>query len=418
MAKKAKSKDLEKNIKDERVVEKEKKKEVSTNKEEKKDKKLFVILGVILLIILAFLLWLFNRKFEVRFDYNDGRDDKIVYVKYNKMIKSKEVDTKKKLGDAFIGWFLVTKDDKGKEKIANKEFDFKTKIKEKTKLRAIYKAGVKRITISFDTRGGSAIESIAINKGSELSLPENPTRDGYDFKNWEDKNGNVVNNNTSFEESSTLYAVWEKTEEEKTASAPTPVEQPKVESISLSIDRSLIHRNGYGAKATANVVNASGSVRYELVDTDTRCATVNSSTGDIRATGSECSGGAKVTVKAILPSGKSATATTYIEKDLGIRYTFNDHVYYQDFTNDEMGRRPNTFTLFANQDVSWTGTCNNSYSVSVGYTIVKGETAGMIYNSECVCYNASGDTREANVKVVATTKGGQRLTASMVRYVA
>lgn len=416
MAKKAKSKVLEKDIKDEKVVEKEKKEEASMNKEEKKDKKLFVILGVILLIILAFLLWFFNRKFEVRFDYNDGRDDKIVYVKYNKTIKNSDIDTKKKLGDSFIGWFLVTKDDKGKEKVADKEFDFKTKIKEKTKLKALYKAGVERITISFDTRGGSSVESITINKGSELSLPGNPTRDGYNFKNWEDKNGNVVNNNTSFEESSTLYAVWEKVEEEKPA--PTPVEQPKVESISLSIDRGAIHRNGYGAKATASVVNASGAVRYELVDTDSRCVTVNSSTGDIRATGSECSGGATVTVKAVLPSGKSATATTYIEKDLGVRYTFNDHVYYQDFTNDEMGRRPNTFTLVANQNVSWSGSCNNSYSVSIGYTIVKGESAGMVYNSECICYNAAGDTREANVRVTATTTGGQRLTASMARYVA
>lgn len=85
------------------------------------------------------------------------------------------------------------------------------------------------------------------------------------------------------------------------------------------------------------MVNGTGEVRYELVDTDSRCVTVNSSTGDIRATGSECSGGVTVTVKAVLPSGKSATATTYIEKDLGVRYTFNNNTYYQNFTNDEMG---------------------------------------------------------------------------------
>lgn len=52
------------------------------------------------------------------------------------------------------------------------------------------------------------MESITIDKGSELSFPGNPTRDGDNFKNWEDKDGNVVNNNT-------LYAVWEKVEEVK-----------------------------------------------------------------------------------------------------------------------------------------------------------------------------------------------------------
>ena len=58
---------------------------------------------IVLLIILLFLLCFFNRKFEVRFDYNDGRDDKIVYVKYNNTIKRKDIDTKKKLGNSFIG---------------------------------------------------------------------------------------------------------------------------------------------------------------------------------------------------------------------------------------------------------------------------------------------------------------------------
>lgn len=170
---------------------------------------------IVLLIILLFLLCFFNRKFEVRFDYNDGRDDKIVYVKYNNTIKRKNIDTKKKLGNSFIGWFLVTKDSNGKEKVTNKKFDFKTKINKKTKLKAIYEPGVERITINFYSRGGSEVESITIDKGSELSFPGNPTRDGDNFKNWEDKDGNLVNNNTSFEDSNTLYAVWEKVEEAK-----------------------------------------------------------------------------------------------------------------------------------------------------------------------------------------------------------
>ena len=39
-------------------------------------------------------------------------------------------------------------------------------------------------TVSFDCTGGSQIESIKIKKGSKISKPENPTKEGFVFKNW------------------------------------------------------------------------------------------------------------------------------------------------------------------------------------------------------------------------------------------
>ena len=80
------------------------------------------------------------------------------------------------------------------------------------------------ITITFDTKGGSKIDSITIGKETELILPKEPTRDGYIFKGWVDKNETPIYNKVLLAEDTTLYAVWEKEENKKTSSK---TEKPK-----------------------------------------------------------------------------------------------------------------------------------------------------------------------------------------------
>ena len=72
------------------------------------------------------------------------------------------------------------------------------------------------ITITFDTKSGSIIDSITIGKDTELILPKEPTRDGYVFKGWVDKNETPIYNKVLLAEDTTLYAVWEKMENKKT----------------------------------------------------------------------------------------------------------------------------------------------------------------------------------------------------------
>ncbi len=74
------------------------------------------------------------------------------------------------------------------------------------------------ITITFDTKGGSIIDSITIGKDTELTLPKEPTQDGYVFKGWVDKNETPIYNKALLAEDTTLYAVWEKVENKKTSS--------------------------------------------------------------------------------------------------------------------------------------------------------------------------------------------------------
>ena len=80
------------------------------------------------------------------------------------------------------------------------------------------------ITITFDTKGGSIIDSITIGKDTELTLPKEPTRDGYVFKGWVDKNETPIYNKVLLAEDTTLYAIWEKVENKKTS---TKTEEPK-----------------------------------------------------------------------------------------------------------------------------------------------------------------------------------------------
>ena len=105
-------------------------------------------------------------------------------------------------GYVFKGWV-----DKNETPIYNKVL-----LAEDTTLYAVWEkdATSNKITITFDTKGGSKIESITISKDTELTLPKEPTRDGYIFKGWVDKNETPIYNKVLLAEDTTLYAVWEK----------------------------------------------------------------------------------------------------------------------------------------------------------------------------------------------------------------
>ena len=40
------------------------------------------------------------------------------------------------------------------------------------------------VTVTFDSQGGSTIENQTVEKGSKISKPDDPTRDGYEFDGW------------------------------------------------------------------------------------------------------------------------------------------------------------------------------------------------------------------------------------------
>lgn len=69
---------------------------------------------------------------------------------------------------------------------------------------------IKKNTVTFDSDSGSKIESQIIKKGDKATKPTNPTKDGYEFVEWQ-LDGKAFDFNTEITEDITLKAKWEKT---------------------------------------------------------------------------------------------------------------------------------------------------------------------------------------------------------------
>ena len=64
----------------------------------------------------------------------------------------------------------------------------------------------KKVTISFNVDGGTAVESIKVKKGEEVKLPTT-TKEGYVFEGWYDGN-TKLEEKAKFEKDVTLKANW------------------------------------------------------------------------------------------------------------------------------------------------------------------------------------------------------------------
>ena len=384
---------------------KSKEKEEKTSKNNKKRNIILIVAGLLLLIVILFLLWFFNRKFEVTFDYNNGTKEEVVYVKYNKTINSKDVKTKEDLGEQFIDWYLILEEKDGKDVLADKPYDFKTKINKNIKLKAVYEGVVETITVTFDSKGGSNVDAITINKGTELTLPKDPT-----YKGWVDVNDIPIYDKALLSEDTTLYAKWEKVEEKK----EEPTIEVKPEKITLSLSRDTIHYNGIKtAKASAKVENATGDVTYSL--SNTLCMGIDAKTGVITAKNNgACSKGAAIKVYAKTPSGTTAEQTIYYEKDLELTSKGESYSKYASFYGDSNG-----YYVTANQNVTWDVTLTSSESFEYTYkdfisktpTSVKGGYSfDTIVPSSGAIYRITGD-----VRLHAKTKAEQKFFVDIKR---
>ena len=185
----------------------------------KNDKKRRIIIeiigGFILLAIIIFLVFFLNRKYEVSFYLDNGSDVQVVYVKHNKILNLSNIKGKEDLGESFVDWYEIVDVKDGKDILAEKPFDFKTKINRNVKLKAVFNDDVKTITIKFDSKGGSKVKDIVIYENVKLKLPTEPSKAGYKFVGWEDKNGTPIYNDALLSEDTTLYAKWEKIKDNK-----------------------------------------------------------------------------------------------------------------------------------------------------------------------------------------------------------
>ena len=63
-------------------------------------------------------------------------------------------------------------------------------------------------TVTFNSNGGTAVESQTVDRGSKATKPANPTKTGYTFAGWYTEADTEFSFNTSIESATTLYAKW------------------------------------------------------------------------------------------------------------------------------------------------------------------------------------------------------------------
>lgn len=66
------------------------------------------------------------------------------------------------------------------------------------------------VKVTYDTDGGNKIDSIVIENGRIILLPNTPTKAGYVFDHWVDGSGNVVTKDTVVSKDITIKALWKK----------------------------------------------------------------------------------------------------------------------------------------------------------------------------------------------------------------
>ncbi|RSX53379.1 internalin [Bifidobacterium dolichotidis] len=109
--------------------------------------------------------------------------------------------TPTRYGYIFQGWFTA--------KAGGKKFDFfSTPVTSDLTLYAHWES--KFYTVTFDSNGGSAVETQSVQHGAKVKVPTQPTRKGYVFVGW----STAVNSNKLYDFSElvytdmTLYAQW------------------------------------------------------------------------------------------------------------------------------------------------------------------------------------------------------------------
>ncbi len=145
------------------------------------------------------------------------------------------------------------------------EFDFDTKITKNIVLVAKWEKEDEpvdasgKLTIRFDSRGGTKVSNQVINKGSRISKPKNPTRDGYTFVGW--KNGSSFwNFNWTTNISLTLRAEWLKVEEKEEPKEKDPVYEVDSRSFQIGSPQVEVVVKKDGKKVKAKEVYTSKDV--------------------------------------------------------------------------------------------------------------------------------------------------------------
>ena len=185
--------------------------------------------------------WTKNKStYTVKFDLNGG-DGNIADQKVKEGSTIDRPDNPTREGYTFMGW-----------QYEDSDWNFLNTVTSNMTLTAQWKRNeVKKYTVTFDTANGTSIDPQTIKDGGKVSKPDDPTREGYEFKGWT-LNGVDYDFTTPVKADLVLTAVW------------TPV-KPKTYTITFDTDGgTVVPSQTVKDKGTATEPTAPTKTGYEF----------------------------------------------------------------------------------------------------------------------------------------------------------
>lgn len=185
-----------------------------------------------------------KKEFIVTFDTDGGSKVSKQTISENGKVKKPANPTKD--GYTFISWTLNSK-----------TYNFNQKVTSNITLKATWKKNAtevieeKEYTISFDTDGGSAVNSQKIKENSKVTKPSDPTKDKYKFLGWY-LDDELYSFDAKITKDITLKAKWEY----------VPTVTYKVEELTGSIvgqAKVFILKDGVKTAGYADITTSSGT---------------------------------------------------------------------------------------------------------------------------------------------------------------
>ncbi len=174
---------------------------------EKKRKILYLIVGGCLLFVALVacgcMIFLKNSHLTVSFNTDGGTPQ----IENMKVKKGESIDLPEvtKENNIFDGWY------DGEERLIQKKYTVTKNVTLLAKwIEKEEGEETKTYTITFNSNGGSEVAPMDVECGKTLTLPENPTKDGFNFVHWHDTHETPILNEALLGcEDVTLYAKWE-----------------------------------------------------------------------------------------------------------------------------------------------------------------------------------------------------------------
>ncbi len=152
------------------------------------------------------------EKVTITFNADGGEEVEAIEVEKG---STKELPSTTKEGYTFEGWYYNEEEVKS-DHVFNESITVVAKWKKIEEETKVFK-------VSFDSKGGSKVSALTIECGKKLTMPKNPTKSGYTFVTWVDKNGKTVSNGAKLScENVTLYAKWEEVKKDEPAKTADP----------------------------------------------------------------------------------------------------------------------------------------------------------------------------------------------------